>query len=574
MSFESLGLAEPLVVAARTGGYRAPTAVQNEAIPPFLAGRDLFAAAEMSMGKTVSFVMPLLHRLMSGLHEPVLVGQGLHGVRPLPISSPARTAAQQEGKGPRKLRALILAPTREMASQIGETVKHLTSGTSLKFCVVFGGVNPWPQTQELRSGVDLLIATPVRLMELLTQGYVHLNHVAMFVLDEVDRLLETGHAGDIRKIVQSLPPLHQTALFTETVTEPVEDLAATILKNPAYIRVKPPLPGGPRVHHAVCFVAQREKIKALAHLLQTGDVTKAIVFTKTQQRADRVAEQLLRMGVRAEALAKPADARKALKSERKAILVATDVAARGVDVSGMSHVVNFDMPVKAEFYASRVGKSAQGPGVQAISLCDDEERKLLRAIEKTLGKSLPTRKIELVAPVAKGGQVGSKQTASSQKPDEPAAGSAAATRPSSKSAPAVKAAPVAKATPVAKAAPVARAASRVAGSGSAANGATAKGGPSGKAGAVGKQPSRGQVGVSARRQAASKPTSKPTAAGKVGSKPVKAPVTRKVKTPSVAAKPAARSSAGKTATGTKPRSKATGNGRPPRQTQAKGRGRR
>jgi ATP-dependent RNA helicase RhlE len=500
---------------------------------------------------------------MSGLHEPVLVGQGLHGVRPLPISSPARTAAQQEAKGPRKLRALILAPTREMASQIGETVKHLTSGTSLKFCVVFGGVNPWPQTQELRSGVDLLIATPVRLMELLTQGYVHLNHVAMFVLDEVDRLLETGHAGDIRKIVQSLPPLHQTALFTETVTEPVEDLAATILKNPAYIRVKPPLPGGPRVHHAVCFVAQREKIKALAQLLQTGDVTKAIVFTKTQQRADRVAEQLLRMGLRAEALAKPADARKALKSDRKAILVATDVAARGVDVSGMSHVVNFDMPLKAEFYANRVGKSAQGPGGQAISLCDDEERKLLKAIEKTLGKSLPTRKIELTAAVAKGAVPVSRPS-----PEAASVEPAAAVRPSPKASPSAKTTVGTKSGSNAKSAPVAVSATRVA-----ANGSAKKSGPSGKTAAVAKPPSRGQVGAVTRRQPASKPTSKPVAAGKVGSKPAKAPVTRKVKTPSVAAKPATRSTAGKTATGAKPRTKAMGNGRSPRQAQAKGRGR-
>lgn len=390
MSFESLGLAESLVRSARAAGYRAPTPLQAEAIPPFVAGSDLFACAEMSMGKTAAFVLPVLHRLLTPHRDPVLVGQGLHGVRPLPISSPTRAPVPEAGRGPRKLHGLILSPTREMASQIGEVARSLAAGTPLRLSVVYGGVNPWPQTTELRNGVDLMVATPGRLIELLTQGYVHLNHVSVFVVDEADRMLATGHGGDIRKIVQSLPPLRQTAVFSETVNEAVEDLGISMLRHPVYIRAEAPNLELRRVDQAVCFVSQKEKVRTLAHLLSSQDVARAIVFTRTQQRADRVAEQLSRLGVRAEAIAKAARA----KSSKKSVLVATDMMAASISPAGVTHVVNFDLPLKAEVYVDRVGKTGQS----AISLCDEEERQLLKAIEKTIGKSLPTRKIDLDQP--------------------------------------------------------------------------------------------------------------------------------------------------------------------------------
>lgn len=392
MSFESLGLAEPLVRSARAAGYRTPTPLQVEAIPPLMAGSDLFACAEMSMGKTAAFLLPLLHRLLIPHCDPVLVGQGLHGVRPLPISSPTRAPVPESSRGPRKLHGLILSPTREMASQIGEVARSLVSGTPLRVSIVYGGVNPWPQTQELRNGVDLMVATPSRLIELLTQGYVHLNHVSTFVVDEADRMLATGHLGDIRKIVQSLPPLHQTAIFSETVNESVEDLGISCLRHPVYVRAEAPNLSLRRVDQAVCFVSQKEKIRTLARLLSSQDVSRALVFTRTQQRADRVAEQLSRLGVRAEAIAKAARA----KSSKKSVLVSTDLMAEGINPDTVSHVVNFDLPLKAEVYVDRVGKTGQS----AISLCDEEERKLLKAIEKVLGKSLATRKIDLDQPAA------------------------------------------------------------------------------------------------------------------------------------------------------------------------------
>lgn len=369
MTFAGLRLVEPIVRAVSAEGYSIPTPIQAQAIPHILAGRDLLGCAQTGTGKTAAFALPILQRLIQ----------------------------KPRGEG-RKLRVLVLTPTRELASQIGDSFRTYGRYTGVRHAVIFGGVSQGPQVQALRSGVDVLVATPGRLVDLMEQGFVHLQGIETFVLDEADRMLDMGFIHDVRRVTTKLPSRRQTLMFSATMPPDIRKLAASLLKNAVEVRIAAEGMPAEKVEQSVYFVAKAEKPALLKRLLVGGKMSRTLVFTRTKHGADRVVKQLRFAGLAAEAIHgnKKQNAReralRSFKSARPPVLVATDIASRGIDVDQISHVVNYDMPVEPETYVHRIGRTGRaGASGIAVSFCDGEEREKLRAIERLMRQAIPVR---------------------------------------------------------------------------------------------------------------------------------------------------------------------------------------
>ncbi|MEG0770042.1 MAG: DEAD/DEAH box helicase [Ruthenibacterium sp.] len=369
MTFSELNLIPPLLKAAHDAGYETPSPIQEQAIPPVLAGRDLLGCAQTGTGKTAAFAMPILQRL---------------------FTSPAC------GTGKRPIRALILTPTRELALQIDESFADYGKYMKLRPCVIFGGVNQNPQVAKLKAGVDVLTATPGRLNDLIQQGFIHLGDIEVFVLDEADRMLDMGFVHDVKRIIKYLPAKRQTLLFSATMPREIEQLADTLLHDPAKVMVTPPATTVEKIDQSLYFVDKGNKRYLLASLLKNAAVTNALVFTRTKHGADRVVRELSHEGIEAMAIHgnKSQNARQdalgRFKDGRIRVLIATDIAARGIDVSGLSHVFNYDLPNIPETYVHRIGRTARaGQEGIAISFCDFEEKAYLSDIEKLIKTQIP-----------------------------------------------------------------------------------------------------------------------------------------------------------------------------------------
>jgi ATP-dependent RNA helicase RhlE len=368
MSFEAFGLRPEILRAVAEKNYTVPTPIQEKAIPFVLEGKDLLGCAQTGTGKTAAFALPILHRLQE---------------------------TPWKGHGRRPIRTLVLTPTRELASQIAESFGAYGRFTGLKHAIVFGGVSQHPQAQALHRGIDILVATPGRLLDLMSQGLVNLRTVETFVLDEADRMLDMGFIHDIRRIIDQLPGKRQTLFFSATMPGEIQGLADTILRNPVRVAATPVATPAEAVEQRVHYVEKQEKIELLRHLLNDPSVKNALVFTRTKHGADGVTKQLARTKVRAEAIHgnKSQNAReKALGSFKRGltrVLVATDIAARGLDIVDLSHVINFDLPHEPESYVHRIGRTGRaGASGIALSFCSFEERPFLAGIERLIRKHL------------------------------------------------------------------------------------------------------------------------------------------------------------------------------------------
>jgi len=364
---------EPILRAIASEGYDAATPIQARAIPEAIAGRDVLGCAQTGTGKTGAFSMPLLHRLAG------------------PTSGAVRAGSGQD----RRPRALVLCPTRELASQITESLTRYGRHLPLRHAAIFGGVHQSGQVRRLRSGVDILVATPGRLLDLMNQGCVDLSAVGVLVLDEADRMLDMGFINDIRRITQQVPADRQTMLFSATMPRAIEQLAASQLRDPVRVEVSPVASTVDTIAQSVYHIAKPAKAGLLRELIACESVGRTLVFARTKHGADKIVRTLRQSGVDADAIHgnKSQGARtRALhgfKSGRTRVLVATDIASRGIDVDGITHVINYDLPVDAETYVHRIGRTARaGRSGVAISFCDESERAQLRAIERMTKKKL------------------------------------------------------------------------------------------------------------------------------------------------------------------------------------------
>jgi ATP-dependent RNA helicase RhlE len=371
MQFENLRLIEPLLRAVRSEGYTVPTAIQVQAIPHVLAGKDLLGCAQTGTGKTAAFALPILQRLTAAQ-------------RPLPAS------------GPRPIRVLVLSPTRELAAQIGDSFATYGRHTGLSHTVLFGGVGQKPQEDALRRGVDILVATPGRLLDLLGQGFVRFDRLEVLVLDEADRMLDMGFLPDVRRVINAVPKKRQTLMFSATMPEPIRELASTLLHDPVSVAVTPVSSTVDKIDQSVYFVEKNHKRGLLEHVLRDPAIERVLVFTRTKHGANRVTEGLRRANISAEVIHgnKAQNARTRamdnFRSGASRVLVATDIAARGIDVEGITHVINYDLPNISESYVHRIGRTARaGASGVAVSFCDREERKFLSDIEKLIGQRVP-----------------------------------------------------------------------------------------------------------------------------------------------------------------------------------------
>ncbi len=366
MKFKELNLIEPILRAVDESGYDEPTPIQAQAIPPLLSGRDLLGCAQTGSGKTAAFSLPILQNMY-----------------------------QNRRRGERKIRALILTPTRELAAQIQDCFVSYGKYLPLKSVVIFGGVNQKPQTERLRQGCDILIATPGRLLDLISQGYVHLDGLEYFVLDEADRMLDMGFIHDIRKVMDLLPQKRQTLLFSATMPDEVEKIVDTLLDDPVKVAVTPVSSTVDTVNQKLYYVDKTNKRHLLTYILNMEHISSALVFTRTKHMADRVAKHLRQSGITCDAIHgdKSQHARetalKSFKDWKIQVLVATDIAARGIDIVELSHVINYDMPDTAETYVHRIGRTARaGQTGTAISFCDIVEKPMVKEIEKLIRKKI------------------------------------------------------------------------------------------------------------------------------------------------------------------------------------------
>ena len=370
ISFEHLALVEPIRRALKDEGYAVPTPIQAQAIPQLLAGRDLLGIAQTGTGKTAAFALPILQRLAA--------------------------SRGQAGLQRKTARCLVLTPTRELALQIGDSFRAYGRHLGLRSLVIFGGVGQNPQVAGMARGVDILTATPGRLLDLIGQGHLRLDAIETVVLDEADRMLDMGFIHDVKKIVALLPKQRQTLLFSATMPTAIARLAAGILRDPVRVEVTPPSTTVELIEQRVAFVERASKREMLCAMLRDAALARVLVFTRTKHTANRVAEQLTRAGFSAEAIHgnKSQGARqRALEGFRAGqvrVLVATDIAARGIDVDGITHVVNYELPNVPDTYVHRIGRTARaGAAGAAISLCDGEERAYLKDIERTIGRKVP-----------------------------------------------------------------------------------------------------------------------------------------------------------------------------------------
>ena len=388
MSFDTLGLAPELLRAVANEGYTEPTPVQREAIPLVLAGRDVLAGAQTGTGKTAAFVLPML--------------QILHGRRP--VGGPAAPPDRRDATRP-PIRALILTPTRELALQVEESVRTYGAARPIRSTTVYGGVGFDPQVRALRAGPEIVVATPGRLLDHLSQRTIDLSRVEILILDEADRMLDMGFIRDIRKILAVLPAKRQNLLFSATFSDEIRDLAGAFLDRPAYVQVTPRNTATELVTQVVHPVDRERKRELLSHLIKTGRIDQALVFTRTKHGANRLALQLDHDGILATAIhgnkSQPQRVRALadFKAGRFAVLVATEVAARGLDIDALPHVVNFELPMVPEDYVHRIGRTGRaGVDGDAVSLVCVDELKLLREIERVLGHTIPSETIEGFAP--------------------------------------------------------------------------------------------------------------------------------------------------------------------------------
>ncbi len=368
MLFKDLNLIAPIQKALKTEEYNTPTPIQERAIPSILAGRDLLGCAQTGTGKTAAFAIPILQNLSRERTTP---------------------------RGTRQISALILAPTRELAIQIGESFEAYGRYLRLRTTVIYGGVSQNPQTEALRAGVDILVATPGRLLDLISQKHINIHNVEMFVLDEADRMLDMGMINDVKKIIAQLPQKRQNMLFSATMPQGVSQLVNSILVDPVRIEVEQNSSTVKSIKQAVYFVDGIDKTALLIHLLKNKDIASALVFTRTKRRADKVTKALEKEGIKSKAIHgdKSQNLRQAalngFKNRELRVLVATDVAARGIDVEELSHVINYDLPNIPETYIHRIGRTGRaGLGGVAISFCDNQEKVDLRSIEKLTSKSI------------------------------------------------------------------------------------------------------------------------------------------------------------------------------------------
>jgi ATP-dependent RNA helicase RhlE len=376
LSFEELNLITPILNALKTEGYTTPTPIQLQAIPHLLAGSDLLGYAQTGTGKTAAFALPILQYLD-------------HHKKP---------------KSPRKIRALVLAPTRELAAQISDSFHSYGRNLKLSYSAIFGGVGHDRQIQSLSRGVDVLVATPGRLLDFVNKGYINLNSLEFFVLDEADQMFDMGFLPSLKKIVQLLPHKRQTLLFSATMPTDISNLAASILTNPVTVEVTPVASTADKIDQRVIFIEQVNKNALLGELLRDPTITRALVFSRTKHGANRIYEKLKSLKIRCEAIHgnKSQTARqKALEWFRAGhvrVLVATDIASRGIDVDGISHVINYDLPNVPENYIHRIGRTARaGNEGVAISFCNKSERPFLRDIERLVKKKIPGEESSIVA---------------------------------------------------------------------------------------------------------------------------------------------------------------------------------
>jgi ATP-dependent RNA helicase RhlE len=369
MSFENLNLIEPILKALKTEGYTTPTPIQEQSIPIILDRKDLLGCAQTGTGKTAAFAIPILQILEGG---------------------------KIYDKGPRAIKCLILTPTRELAIQIGESFAAYGRHTGMKHAVIFGGVSQGSQVSALKSGVDILIATPGRLLDLINQKFVHLHYLKIFVLDEADRMLDMGFIHDVKKIITKIPQKRQTLFFSATMPDEIQKLANTILVNPEKVEVTPVSSTADTIDQSLFFVEKNDKKKLLIHILNDKSIKSALIFSRTKHGADKITKDLVKAGIKTEAIHgnKSQNARqKALsnfKSGQIKALIATDIAARGIDIDELSHVINFELPNIPETYVHRIGRTGRaGSSGIAYSFCDEEEMEYLKDIQKLIGREIP-----------------------------------------------------------------------------------------------------------------------------------------------------------------------------------------
>lgn len=366
--FNELEMNQSLLRALKEAGYTKTTPIQAKAIPQLLNRKDLLGCAQTGTGKTAAFALPILENLMA--------------------DGPSEKTA---------IKALILAPTRELALQIGESFQTYAKYLPLNTQIIFGGVSQKPQTTALKNGVDILVATPGRLLDLIGQGFIKLNQVDYFVLDEADMMLDMGMLRDVRRIIRELPTKRQSMFFSATMPPEIEKLAGTILANPVKVVITPVSSTVEIISQSVYPVAKANKLGLLVHLLKTEKVERSLVFSRTKHGADKIVKKLLQAGFSAQAIhgnKSQGNRQQALanfKSKRTTILVATDIAARGIDVPELSHVILYDLPEVPETYVHRIGRTGRaGLGGKAISFCDESEQGLLKDIEKLIQKKIAT----------------------------------------------------------------------------------------------------------------------------------------------------------------------------------------
>jgi ATP-dependent RNA helicase RhlE len=369
LNFKELHLIAPILKALETEGYTTPTPIQEQSIPDVLKGKDLLGCAQTGTGKTAAFAIPILQNLFLQKNNDVPNNE---------------------------IKALILTPTRELAIQIDESFAAYGKHTGLSHTVIFGGVSQFNQVNKLRRGVDILIATPGRLLDLISQRYVHLQHIKMFVLDEADRMLDMGFINDVKKIIAKLPVKRQTLFFSATMPPEIARLSNSILTNPVRVEVTPASSTAENVDQSIYLVEKNDKRQLLIHLLKDNTIQNALVFTRTKHGADKIAKELYRAKISADAIHgnKTQFARQRaltnFKNGKIRVLVATDIAARGIDVDDLSHVINFELPNIPETYVHRIGRTGRaGASGKALSFCDMEERAFLRDIHKLIDQEIP-----------------------------------------------------------------------------------------------------------------------------------------------------------------------------------------
>jgi ATP-dependent RNA helicase RhlE len=367
MNFENLNLIQPLLNAVHKKGYLNPTPIQEKAIPIILQGKDIFGCAQTGTGKTAAFALPIMQLLET----------------------------EKDRNHRRAIRALVLAPTRELVAQISEEFNSYGKGLDLRVLTLYGGVSQHAQTQSLQRGVDIIVAAPGRLLDLMNQGFVHLDKIEFLVLDEADRMLDMGFINDIRRITSKLPAKRQTMLFSATAPDEIRKLAASLLHHPVQLNLSPDAKPPVLVAQSVYHVKKENKKLLLTHILQNDAVKNVLVFTRTKHGADKVVKDLMRNGIKALAIHgnKSQNARdKALKDFKTSsirVLVATDVASRGIDVDKLSHVINYEIPEQPETYVHRIGRTGRaGEAGAALSFCSTDEKPYLKNIHKLIHRNI------------------------------------------------------------------------------------------------------------------------------------------------------------------------------------------